>query len=293
MFYAISPSGVFASAFLAAFALWRAVGAAQERVSLISSRAESAASRKAQTNAHLSEQNEAVLQRLCALRQEPHHSSPHSHSGFDDGFQSFQFQQVENGIKNGERLLPIAKQLALASLRDLSARFEISEANLRTAGAQIDAVNSIALDEDANDAAWVSDEDPTRIYVGAAFALDLRSDENAVFLLAHELAHVAAMNENLHRFIQNVARYTVENSDISLGDEQTEDLACDFIGEQTLVKFIRAHATNEATPQRLAHALDYSCYASGDESDEEHLSESDTLRALLVLDPKLGSLILE
>jgi hypothetical protein len=232
-----------------------------------------------------------VPRRLCEISDGlPGDTDYSADSGRDDARAS---RQVSSGIGNVGRLLPLAKRLTTASLARLDKRFDIGDEELRRAERQIGAVDRVVLDDALDDTASVDDESPTEIHVGPGYALHLTSDEEALLLLAHELTHVAAYNNNLRPFIREVARVSESRAGVRPTFGQEEDLACDFLGEQALRRFMGEQHSRLSQAERFALAFGYDCGAQADgDGDREHLGQAETLRALLALDPELGQLIL-
>lgn len=200
--------------------------------------------------------------------------------------------QAELGIKNVEKLLPLARRLTLESLQALAADYRIEPAEIRTAARHIEEVQTIVLDENLGDKAEVDDNEPTEIRVGTSYARDLTTDAETMLLLGHELTHVAARGGNLNAFVERVAQRAARLAGVAPAESQKEDLACDFVGEQTLKRLIRSSATNEETAaKQLARALDDDSDDADDDVDEEHLGQRVTFKALLALDPELSALL--
>ncbi len=232
-----------------------------------------------------------VTQKLCELSARAQDEPPRAAIFGTDG--ETNQHRIADGIKNAERLLPESKHLTIESLKDLAARFNIKSGELHTAEKYINAVDTIELDAYLGDTAEILEDEPTKIRIGASYARSLASDEATIMLLGHELTHVAAQNDNLQSLINRIARTTNQLAAVNATEDQAEDLACDFIAEQTTKKFIRSHNATQSTAERLARALDYDCFGGNFIGDYEHLSDNDTLRAVLALDPELSDLILE
>ncbi len=234
--------------------------------------------------------HDKTLRRLCE------EGSQTAESSFDDSDLENNnpkaWKQVDAGMKRAEKLLPLTKRLVIDSLKAMPESFNLSADQLAQAQKNIQAVNTVVLDKEISDSAEVRDEDPNRIHIGAGYAIFLTSDEETVLLLGHELTHVADFDGNLRSFIHTVAKIAEDNADVHPTRSQRPDLTCDFIGEQATKRFIRMHPTKETVAMRFSHALDYNCGYNTDDSDDEHLSQDDTLRALLVLDSELSNLIL-
>lgn len=201
-------------------------------------------------------------------------------------------RQADVGIKNVEKLLPLAKGLTLKSLKDLATDYGITASELQRAGHNIDGVQRVVLDARLDDMAEVDTEAPTEIHIGLEYAQYLSTNEETVLLLGHELTHLAASDDNLKRFIEMVAENAEREAKVHPSDEQKEDLACDFIAEQALKRYILQDPSDESVAQRFSRAFDYDNKDSNEGGDEEHLGEGATLRALIGLDPELRGLIL-
>src|SRR5262249_37964672 len=134
--------------------------------------------------------------------------------------------------------------------------------------------------------AMVDDRRPFEIHVGPICAETLVSDDEAVFILAHELTHVGNSRGDLQPLTAYISREARSNARVAATDRQQEDLACDFIAELVLRRFIRLRPTASSPEERLCLTL-----AGGNSADDTHLSDAQTLRALFGLDPQLRRLI--
>lgn len=209
-------------------------------------------------------------------------------------------RQIHSGMRNVRRLLPLAKKLTLESLR----------ASVKTAGLLreeqlIASVNRIVLDRRLGNAAEVWEENLSIIHIGQEYAASLASDDDCMLLLGHELTHVAARAGRLNQFIEDVTETARLHASIEPDDKQREELACDFIGAETLKRFITLHPNEEANAVRFARAIGYDSPAerlarawqdfctsyNGDPGDEEHLSQYQTIRVLVEFDPELKTLL--
>ena len=78
------------------------------------------------------------------------------------------------GLRRAERLLPQARDLVVASLRDLSTQYNIEEAKIRAAAERVRAVNKIEPDVELRDNASVILSAPRTIYFGTIFLAGLQ-----------------------------------------------------------------------------------------------------------------------
>jgi hypothetical protein len=169
----------------------------------------------------------------------------------------------------------------------------------------IDGVHKIICDEHMPGEAAIRDDRLSEILVARTYASDLNSDDEAVFVLAHELTHVAARSGDLRRFIDSITESVRRSANVGPTEDQREDLACDFVGELVLRRFITDNPTSESASVRLSRVLGYESTAerfarawedfcasyNGDPGDDSHLKQYQTIRALLALDPELASLM--
>jgi hypothetical protein len=209
-------------------------------------------------------------------------------------------RQIYQGMRNAQRLLPLAKRLTLEALG----------ASLKSSGLSgerrlIASVRWVELDPSLGGTAEVREENLSVIYVGPSYAVFLTSNEDAVLMLGHELTHVAARAGRLNRFINGLAKAAWLYASVVPRDRQTEELACEFIAAQALKRFIALHPTGEADVVRFSRAFGYETPSErlalawqefcapydGDPGDEEHLSRNQTVRTLLRLDPELKTLV--
>jgi hypothetical protein len=209
-------------------------------------------------------------------------------------------RQIRLGIKNARRLLPIARELTIESLRDLT-----KNPNLSKEAKLIRSVRVIVLDSQLADFSEVRDDDLSVIRIGKDYATCLTSDDEAMLLLGHELTHVAARAGRLSKYIDAVNETALRSAQVSTSEPQKEELACDFAGAEVLKRFISARPTSESSTDRLSRVFGYELPAErlkrawgdfcasydGDPGDKEHLSQSQTVRSLLALDPEFKALI--
>jgi hypothetical protein len=69
-------------------------------------------------------------------------------------------------------------------------------------------------------------------------------------------------------------------------------LTCDLVGAMVARAYITRTPGKETLARRLSRAIEHNCVEE-DGTDEAHLSPRNTMRALLSLDPTLGSEIME
>ncbi len=135
------------------------------------------------------------------------------------------------GLKRAERLLPQARDLVVASLRDLSTEYNIEEARIRIATARVLAVNKIEPDVELRDNASVILSTPRTIYFGTIFLAGLQSDEGMVSVLAHELTHIAdGREDSLHPLFRLVGRRAATLTGMRIAGRRPEELTCDLMG---------------------------------------------------------------
>jgi hypothetical protein len=193
------------------------------------------------------------------------------------------------GLRRAERLLPQARELVVASLRDLSTEYNIEDARIRAATMRVLAVNRIEPDVDLRDNASVILSSPRTIFFGTIFLAGLQSDEGMVSVLAHELTHIAdGREDSLQPLFRLVGRRAATLTGMRIVGRRPEELTCDLMGAMAARAFIERTPGKELLARRLARAIEHNCVEE-DGTDEAHLSPRNTMRALLVLDPTLGS----
>jgi hypothetical protein len=203
-----------------------------------------------------------------------------------------QAPEVIRGAARAERLLPIARQLVITSLRELSVTYKVDRSrnyNLRIARAiaRVQAVDRIKPDIDARDNASVLLKSPHTITFGTIFLAGLRSDEGMISVLAHELVHIGDGNADaLRPLFRAVGDRAAALTGLHIREQRAEELTCDLAGELAVQTFIAKSPNYDPLPRRLARAVEHNC-VDEDDSDDEHLSPRNTLRALLTIDALL------
>jgi hypothetical protein len=203
-----------------------------------------------------------------------------------------QAPDVVRGAARAQRLLPVAKDLVIASLRELSATYEIDKGRLHKtrisrAIARIKMVRRIKPDIDARDNASVFMKTPHTITFGTIFLAGLRSDEGMVSVLAHELVHIGDGDADaLRPLFRAVGARASLLTGLRVRDQRAEELTCDLVGSVAVQAFIANSPNYDPLPRRLARSVEHNCVEE-DDSDEEHLSPRNTLRALLTIDVNL------
>jgi len=217
----------------------------------------------------------------------------------------YSWQDVEHGVGNIRRLLPSVQRWMLEALHDATENYAVKQSDWPRINRLVGGVHRITFSEGLRGVAAVRDDKLSEILVDPAYAPYLISDDEAVFVLAHELTHVAARSNKLDRFIKGVADNVKRNAAVEPTEAQREDLACDLIGELVLKRFIALKPTSESMTARVSTVFGYEspekrferaweefCAAyNGDPGDDDHLTQYQTIRALLALDPDLRSLM--
>lgn len=199
---------------------------------------------------------------------------------------------VVGGAERAQRLLPVAKNLVISALRQLSATYKIDqarnyEARFNQAIARVQAVVRIKPDIDARDNASVYLKSPRTITFGTIFLAGLPSDEGMVSVLTHELVHISdGDGDSLRPLFRAVGERASSLTGMRIRDQRAEELTCDLVGEMAAQSFISDSPSYEPLPRRLARSVEHNC-VDEDDSDEDHLSPRNTLRALLSLDTAL------
>jgi len=203
-----------------------------------------------------------------------------------------QAPDVVRGTARAQRLLPAARDLVIGSLRQLSVSYKVDQATTHNARLQraigrIQAVKRIKPDIDARDNASVYLRTPHTITFGTIFLAGLRSDEGMISVLAHELVHIGdGDGDALRPLFRAVGARATQLTGLRVKDQRAEELTCDLVGTLAVQNFINTSPNYDPLPRRLARSVEHNC-VDEDDSDEEHLSPRNTLRALLTIDPNL------
>jgi hypothetical protein len=198
--------------------------------------------------------------------------------------------EVREGASRASRLLPVARQLAAESLTELMRGVGVGEASQRASLARIEAVQRIKLEVSLRDNASIVYEDPHTIRFGTIFIASLPSDEGLVSVMAHELTHAAdGARGSLAPLFRRIARRAEATAGLShVSARRAEELTCDLVGVLAARLYVARNQTPEPLARRAARAVEHNC-VEHDETDTEHLSPRQTLRAMLALAPALAT----
>jgi hypothetical protein len=196
------------------------------------------------------------------------------------------------GAERAQRLLPIARELVLASLQQLAKQYQFPKTKshareLQSAMARVRSVRKIKPDMDSRDNASVLLRHPHTITFGTIFLAGLPSDEGMISVLAHELAHIADGDaDSLRMLFRNIGNRASTLTALSIHGQRAEELTCDLIGALAVRDFVASSPSYEPIARRIARSVEHNC-VDEDEGDEDHLSPRNTIRALLALNPSL------
>jgi hypothetical protein len=198
------------------------------------------------------------------------------------------------GARRAERLLPIARELTIAALHELADEYGLAPFRMRDAVARIKAVTKIEPDMELRDNAAVVLSDPHTISFGTIFLAGLRSDEGMVSVLSHELIHIAdGKTDTLRPLFRVIGRRAASLTALSIYGHRPEELTCDLVGAMAGSALVARTPNNaESLPRRLARSVEHNCVEE-DDTDEDHLSPRNTMRAVFALDPVLARDIMD
>ena len=200
--------------------------------------------------------------------------------------------EAREGAERAQRLLPLAKDLVITSLRQLTSEYGFQnspkfETRLRQAIGRVNAVKRVRPDMDSRDNASVFLSRPHVITFGTIFLAGLRSDEGMISVLAHELMHIAdGDNDSLRPLVAAVGNKASDLTGMDIHGQRSEEITCDLIGAMAVRSYITDTPGYESIARRSARSIQHNC-VDVDEGDEDHLSPRDTIRALLALNPVL------
>ena len=203
-----------------------------------------------------------------------------------------QSPEAKAGAERANRLLPIAKELVISSLRQLTTEYGFQNnrnfnIRLRQAIARVDSVKRVRPDMDSRDNASVFLSRPHVITFGTIFLAGLRSDEGMISVLAHELMHIAdGDNDSLRALVGAVGNKASDLTGLEIHGQRAEEVTCDLIGAMAVRAYIVNTPDYESIARRLARSIQHNCVEL-DEGDEDHLSPRNTIRALLALNASL------
>jgi hypothetical protein len=200
-------------------------------------------------------------------------------------------QEVQDGAQRAQRLLPVARDLVIDSLRKLAKDYGFRESytgRLQKAVNRVGIVSRIKPDMDARDNASVLLTRPRTINFGTIFLVGLPSDEGMISVLAHELTHIAdGDDEILRSLFQAIGRQASDLIGQDIRDQRAEELACDLVGVVAARLYVARSPNYEPLPQRISRSLGHNC-VDEDDGDDDHLSPRSTIRALLALNNSLA-----
>jgi len=203
-----------------------------------------------------------------------------------------QSPEARAGADRAQRLLPIAKELVISSLQQLSTDYGFQNSRsfndrLSKAIARVNSVKRVRPDMESRDNASVFLSRPHVITFGTIFLAGLRSDEGMISVLAHELMHIAdGDNDSLRALVGAIGNKASDLTGLDIHGQRGEEVTCDLIGAMAVRAYIVSTPGYESVARRLARSIQHNCVEL-DEGDEDHLSPRNTIRALLALNPGL------
>ncbi|MFN2532074.1 MAG: hypothetical protein ABR555_12325 [Pyrinomonadaceae bacterium] len=203
-----------------------------------------------------------------------------------------QSAEAEAGAARAQQLLPVAKDLVISALQQLLSEYGLQKSQpLRTRMEQaifrVQSVRHVRPDMESRDNASVYLTRPRIITFGTIFLAGLPSDEGMISVLAHELTHIAdGDSDGLRQLMVTVALRASNLTGLEIRGQRAEELVCDLVGTMAVHSFVAASPSYESITRRLARSVEHNCVTI-DESDDEHLSPRNTIRALLALSPMM------
>ena len=197
------------------------------------------------------------------------------------------------GIQRAQRLLPIARNLVVVSLRQLAQDYNLTNSRgynlkIQHAIARVEAVRNIRPDVDSRDNASVFLKTPHTIIFGTIFLAGLPSDEGIISVLAHELVHIGdGAEDSLSSLFRALGNRASQLTGLKIHGQRAEELTCDMVGMLVARAYVSATPSYEPLPRRISRSLEHNC-VDQDEGDDDHLSPRSTIRALLTLSPTVS-----
>jgi hypothetical protein len=197
-----------------------------------------------------------------------------------------------SSAQRARRLLPKAKELAIRALKQVGAEYQFSPLIIAQAAQRIEAVTQVKADPELRDNASVLMSNPRVINFGTIFLVGLPSEEGMISVLSHELTHIGDGREgSLAPLFNRIGRRASLRTGLKITGQKAEELGCDLVGAWAVQSLINDQTSVDESYRRLARAIEHNCVDS-DETDDEHLSPRNTMRALLSLDPTLARTLL-
>jgi hypothetical protein len=197
------------------------------------------------------------------------------------------------GAQRALRLLPIARELVVVSLRQLAKDYQLTGARLNNLSIEraiyrVEAVRNIRPDVDSRDNASVFLKNPHTIIFGTIFLAGLPSDEGIISVLAHELVHIGdGGQDSLNLLFRAIGNRASVRTGFKINGQRAEELTCDMVGLLVARDYVSRTPSYEPLPRRISRSLEHNC-VDQDEGDDDHLSPRSTIRALLALNPGLS-----
>ena len=206
---------------------------------------------------------------------------------------SVQSPEAVAGAQRAQRLLPIARELVVVSLRQLARDYNLNSSKrnslkIQRAITRVEAVRNIRPDVDSRDNASVFLKNPHTIIFGTIFLAGLPSDEGIISVLAHELVHIGDGGEDgLSLLFRALGNRASQLTGLKIDGQRAEELTCDQVGMLVARDYVSRTPSYEPLPRRISRSLEHNC-VDQDEGDDDHLSPRSTIRALLTLSPALS-----
>lgn len=199
--------------------------------------------------------------------------------------------EARAGAERAQRLLPVAKDLVIDSLRQLAVQYRLhprTRARIEQAILRVSAVTRVSPDVDSRDNASVLLSKPRTITFGTIFLAGLPSDEGMISVLAHELTHIAdGDREVLSALFRAIGNRASGLTGLDIQDQKAEELSCDLVGAMASRLYVDQEPNYEPLQRRISRSVEHNC-VDKDEGDDDHLSPRNTIRALLALNQSLA-----
>jgi len=203
-----------------------------------------------------------------------------------------QAPDAKAGAARAQRLLPVARNLVVSSLKQLVIEYGLQnsrglDAKVQQGIGRVQNVKTVRPDMESRDNASVYLSRPHTITFGTIFLAGLRSDEGMISVLAHELMHIAdGDRDSLRILVAAVGNKASGLIGMDIRGQRSEELTCDLIGAMAVRAYVADTPDYQSISRRLSRSIEHNCVEL-DEGDEDHLSPRNTIRALLALSPVL------
>ncbi len=195
--------------------------------------------------------------------------------------------RVIEGRNRAQSMLPTAKRLIPFALSRVAANNRLEPLSLKWIIERVRSINVIKAEPGQRDNAVWRPSEPDTIIFGTVFLAGLRSNEAMIAVLAHEITHAINGTDNA---LQPVFKRVGDKSSTfgkPIAFAAAVEIACELVALEVARDYVSQSSSRGLQRRRLARPLQKGC-VTRDLSDPDHLSPRETMRLLVMLEPKLA-----